>query len=91
MVEHVVHALARTADLLRVGDVPLQELHRLCYRRQVLPRPRGEIVQHPYLRALVDQGLHDMRADEPRASRYQTPPRPLLTSLRHTPLPFCVA
>ena len=67
---------AREELVLRLADVPLDELHALG---EVLALARREIVEHDDVLAPGDERLHDVRADEPRSSGNQDGHRPILS------------
>ncbi|MNM78171.1 hypothetical protein D3C81_900620 [compost metagenome] len=62
---HRLAAPHRFTQASGVGDIAFEQLHR---RRQILALAGGQVVQHPHLEALCQQGIGQMRADEAGAA-----------------------
>ena len=91
LVQHVVHAGRRRVRDVRLGQVALDELDPAGHRREILPVPRDEAVDHADALAPANQFLHQMRTDEPRAAGHQImSPSSALTKADRLHGPFAV-
>ena len=85
LVEHNGHAFGRGPAGLEVGQVPLDPLEAPSEMVEVRQVSGRQVVDHPNRTPLAQQGLDQMRADEPGASGHQDPP---VRSFRRHPPPF---
>ena len=69
--KHDVDPFDRLADRVIAPDIPFDNLDLPPETAQIIPLPRGEIVEHPHAMRAFDERFDKIGTDKPGASRNQ--------------------